>query len=521
MASDQSTSAFPDPRLQRLQRLLEANRLIVAELSLDGVLARLVETARDLIGAQAAAVSLVSPDQETRASAHVGLDNLVAAALLGSDGQLVEHPGVTGILVVPISPDGDSSGQLFLVNPSGPGGFSAADETLARSLADTAAVAVTNAKLYGSALQRQEWLRISSEVSQRLLTDEDDDAAMLADLAASALRVAGADGVIITLPVPGAPGTLEIAATSGDGLDPLRGIRFEGEGSLAWTAMQGDQPLVVRDLQDGFENAWNLPLPGQVSHVMVFPLLGKDTARGAITVGRVSDTPFTTSDLELVEAFAIQTALGLEMADARADQQRIALLEERARIARNLQDNVLQRLFAAGLTIQSAAGKTEDPTLRAQLASTVGNLDETIRSLRSSIFDLNQPETAPGPFPTRMLAVVVELTAVLGFTPALQLEGPVESVVDSELVAEVEAALREALTEVAHHSGATSASVQFEVDQHALTLTVSDNGFIPVPSRPRRGLDRLQQRAEARDGSLAVDDLPDGGLDLRWSVPLG
>lgn len=532
----------------RLQRLVEANRSIVAELSLDGVLRRVVESARSVVGARYAALGVLGADGALEQFVHDGMDaetvyaigdlpkgrgllgavtesgTTIRLASVGDDarssGVPLEHPPLTSFLGVPIRTGQTVFGNLYLTNPTRHAEFTIEDENLVRSLATTAGAAIANARLFTEALQRQDWLRVSSEVSQRLMAEDEDSVSMLAGLAESALRIARADGVLITLPVSRAPRTLEIVATSGTGLDEYRGVRFDGAGSLVWQAMQLGRPMVVQDVHEQLKQVPHLPLPPSINHAMVFPLLGKDTVRGAITVGRTSDIPFTENDRELAEAFAAQATVALEVADARADQERIAMLEERARMAHNLHDNVVQRLFAAGLTIQGAAGLSDDPAVREQLASAVENLDETIRTLRSSIFDIKQDTTAVAPLAGAILAVVVEMTAALGFTPVLELTGAVDSVTDPHLTAEAASALRTALTEVARHAGATRARVDVDCDGLSLTLVVTDDGGVPSDSRPQEGLDELQRRAEDRSGALAITSLGEGGQQLFWSVPL-
>lgn len=531
----------------RLERLVEANRLIMAELSLDGVLRRVVESARAIVSAQYAALGVVGYDGGLEQFVHSGMDRETVLAigdlpkgrgLLGavtdtgstvrlesvaadgrSSGVPLDHPALTSFLGVPIRTAAGVYGNLYLANPVGRQAFSTEDENLIRSLASTAGTAVTNAQNYTEALQRHEWLRVSSEVSQRLMAEDEDTASMLAGLARSAQQIARAAGVLITLPVVRTPRTLEIVATSGEGVEQYRGIRFDASGSLSWQAMQLGEPLVVQDVHAYLKEAPHLPLPMPINHVMVVPLLGRDTVRGTVTVGRTKDWPFTENDKELAQAFAVQATLTLEMADARADQQRIAMLEERARMAHNLHDNVVQRLFAAGLTIQGASGLSTDPAVRQQLATAVENLDETIRTLRTSIFDIEPSVDAVPPLAGRILAVVVEMTAMLGFTPVLEVTGSVELVTDPELTSDVEAALRAALIEVAQHANATSVRVDVDVDGLMLTLIVTDNGSTPLASRPSPGLDELQRRAEKRSGALALSDIG-GGAQLFWSVPL-
>ncbi len=546
MPQDESTPAGREAA--RLGRLVEFNRSIVAELSLSMVLRRVVEAARVLADARFAALGVIGADGGIEQFVHEGMDEATVLAigdlpkgrgLLGavnetaapirlhsvtddarSSGVPLEHPPLTAFLGVPVRTGRTIFGNLYLANPIRGGAFTVEDENLMRSLATTAGVAIANARLHTEAMQRHEWLQVSFEVSQRLMAEDEDSITMLSDLAHSALRVTRSDGVVVTLPVPRSPGTLEIVATSGDRVDELRGIRFDAAGSFAGEAMERGEPLVVRDARERLKGSVNLPLPMLINHMMVIPLLGRDTVRGAITVGRTADVPFSEADKELAQAFAVQATVALEMADARADQNRIALLEERARTAHNLHDNVVQRLFAAGLTIQGAASLSCDPAVREQLAAAVENLDGTIRTLRNSIFDI-QPETAAvAAFPSRILGVVVELTATLGFTPALELDGPVEDVAEGDMADAAESAVRAALTEVARHACATRARVEVSSDGRVLTIVVTDDGSVPLAERPRQGRDELQEQAETRSGAMAVTDCESGGVQLLWTAPL-
>lgn len=531
----------------RLRRLVEANRSIVAELTVSQVLRRVVDAARDLLDARYAALGVLGADGGIETFLHSGMDAATVRligelpkgrGLLGalsevqhpirlaalaedtrSSGVPLEHPALGPFLGVPVRTGSGVYANLWVANPESGEEFDPEDEALLRSLSSTAGVAIANATLYSEALQRHEWLRVSSEVSQRLLDEDEDSAIMLGELARSAQQVARADGVLIAVPVPRVLHTLEVVATSGVGVEEFLGTRFDATDSISWRCMELGRPLVVQDVHERLKNAQQVPLPMPINHVMVFPLLGKDTVRGTITVGRTADIPFTEADLELAEAFAVQATLALEMSDARADQSRIALLEERSRAAHSLHDNVVQRLFAAGLTIQGAASLSTEPAVREQISQAVANLDETIRTLRSSIFDLHQDTTPAGALPSRMLAVVVELTATLGFTPVLELDGRVDDVED-ELVAEVERTVRLALREVAQHAEASAARIQLDVDGRVVTLVLTDDGPVALEDRPGEALEALRGRAEERDGAMAVADLDDGGVQLFWTVPL-
>jgi signal transduction histidine kinase len=249
------------------------------------------------------------------------------------------------------------------------------------------------------------------------------------------------------------------------------------------------------------------------------PLRGEAGPRGAIVAGRITPhPPFTDADLDMAETFAGQAAIALELSDARADQQRLGVLVDRWRIAGDLHDHVIQRLFAAGLSLQSIASTVDDEIIEQRLTRTVNELDETIRQIRSTIFALREDSSRS--LRGAALAVVDQLAPVLPVRPDIQLVGPLGTVVDDFIVGDVEAVLRESLTNVAKHAQATKIGVLVQADGQRLAITVTDNGIGLGRSMRRSGLVNLQRRAERYGGDFSVGNAPEGGLRLQWSIPL-
>jgi signal transduction histidine kinase len=257
-----------------------------------------------------------------------------------------------------------------------------------------------------------------------------------------------------------------------------------------------------------------------VEHAMALPLKGRDRLRGAVIVGRVgSGSPFVAADLEMAETFAQQAALALELSRARAAQQRLVVLEDRDRIGRDLHDHVIQRLFGASLTGQSLAEKSAETATKQGLVRLVADLTDTIRRIRSTIFAL-EDRVATASLRRTALMVVEQLTPVLGYAPELRMTGPLDTIASPGMDADVEAVLRELLTNVARHADATAVQVGLDASNVGLQLTVTDNGS-GIGDHPRRsGLSNLRRRAERRDGDLEMIDQPEGGLQVRWAVPL-
>jgi signal transduction histidine kinase len=255
--------------------------------------------------------------------------------------------------------------------------------------------------------------------------------------------------------------------------------------------------------------------------VLAVPLLGSTQVRGVLWVGRRrGQPPFGSEELDMAAGFANQAALAIELSEARAEQQRAAMLDERDRIAADLHDHVIQRLFAAGLSLQSTAATLGPGAPTDRILATVDDLDDTIRQIRTSIFQLQQVRhPAVRGLRTRLLDVAAELTAVLGFAPTLRMSGLLDTLPD-DLGEDVVAVARESLTNVARHARAGSVEIDVAAVESRLTVEVRDDGIGPGSPNRRSGLDNLQRRAEHRGGTFEVQARKPAGTWLCWSVPL-
>jgi signal transduction histidine kinase len=533
---------------ERLRRLLTANRSIVQELSLPAVLHRIIDTARDVADARYAALGVIGADGLLEQFLHVGVDEETVQAIgelpkgRGVLGALIEdpkpirltriaddsrssgfpdgHPPMTTFLGVPIRSRDSVFGNLYLTDRIGGGPFTAEDEELVLALAATAGIAIENARLYEESRRRQEWLRASGEISRQLLDPDADHSDTLHRVVTSVKRLASADVVTLVRPTENDPGQLEVVVATGAAERELLGFRYQKDGSVAWQAMQQGHGVRLEAVDQ---------LPGvylhlrpyvPVSQAMAIPLRGETGPRGAIVAGRITThTPFTDADLDMAETFAGQAAIALELSDTRADQQRLGVLVDRWRIAGDLHDHVIQRLFATGLSLQSVAATVNDEFIAQRLTRTVNELDETIQQIRSTIFALR--ENSSRSLRGSVLAVVDQLAHVLPVRPDMQLMGPLDTVVDDAIVGDVEAVLRESLTNVAKHAQASKIRVRIQADGQRLVITVIDNGIGLGDSTRRSGLANLQRRAERYGGDFSVGTAPEGGLRLQWSIPLG
>lgn len=546
----------------RLRGLLRANNMIIGDLALPVVLRRIVEAACQLVHARYGALGVVTPDGGLEQFIHVGMD----AELVGRIGHLPEGKGLLGALIEDPSPIrlrniGDDSrsvgfpaghppmdsflgvpvrvrdavfGNLYLACREG-GEFTEEDQELVSSLAGTAGVAIENARLFEQSRRRQNWLQASTDITQQLLASEGEEP--LRVIAWRTQQMADADAVTVVLPVAGTD-RLMVEVATGAGAEQMTALSYPMVGTLSMHVLETGVAALVADMADEQEYAVHLSEVIPVGALMALPLAGSHGTRGVLLVARLHGRPrFTGADLEMATTFANHAAIALELADARADQQRMVLLEDRDRIARDLHDHVIQRLFGAGLTVESVATGLRDSAVGERLNQVVGDIDDTIRQIRSSIFRLRGPiALGTSQVRIRLLDLIGELSPMLGFEPQVTFTGSVDLLVTDEVLEDLEAVLREGLTNIARHAKASQAQVAVVVGAGELRAEIIDNG-IGLSSSRRSGLSNLRYRAEQRGGNFEIlspvryasspehrpasdSSTEKGGTLLRWRVPL-
>ncbi|GAA1436768.1 two-component system sensor histidine kinase [Microlunatus lacustris] len=533
---------------ERLHHLMRANVEIVGEFSLALVLRHAVDSARELVDARYAALAVFDAEGNLEHFLHVGLDAETVAAIGGlptfrgllggvlddprpirlgdvaedprSTGYPRHHPEMTSFLGLPIHSGDEVFGTLYLTDREG-GEFTAEDVELVTAFAATAGTAIEKARLHEQAQVRQRWLLASAEISGMLLAP-DSGSDPLQVIIEKICELADADLATLVLPAE-EPERFEVVVATGRGSDQLRGMRSSEENTMVEQAMttgRGSRVDVVED-QHGFEG--HVSRVAQVSPLMTVPLSGRRGAQGAIIVGRLSGRRgFTAADLELAEAFGIHAAIARELASARADQQRLSLMKDRSRIARDLHDHVIQRLFAAGLTMQSLTRIEGVPDLTDRLDCVIANIDATIRQIRTSIHQLESAESSPTDVTSVVLEIVDQLSPHLGFTPSVQFYGPLETVVAAAPTDAIAAVVREAVTNAAKHAEATALEVDLRLDGHQLTVDVSDDGVgLGANDEPRRsGLNNLERRADIWGGTLTLTANDPHGTRLVWTITI-
>jgi signal transduction histidine kinase len=421
-------------------------------------------------------------------------------------------------LGVPIRVRDEVFGNLYF-SESINGQFSAEDEELTKALAATAGVAIDNARLYETARTRQQWLQASAAITGQLLSAEAGRPLQL--IAEHSREIAHAD--LVTVVLPGEEGhELRVEVAVGNGADSLPGLRVSLEGSLSGRVFITGEPLRVScpNEQPGLTSVASGEL--DVGPVLVVPLLGSHRVQGVLTAARLRGQPaFTAEDLDMAAGFANQAALAVELAEARAEQQRAAMLDERERIAADLHDHVIQRLFAAGLSLQSVAAGLGSGRAANRILGLIQDLDDTIGQIRTTIFQLHRlPQATDRGVRARLLDVVTEVTPALGFAPGIRFAGLLEDAVPDEVTDDLVAVLREALSNVARHARARSAEVDITANPDRLTLDVCDDGVGVTPTTRLSGLANLRQRAERHGGSLTLAPRDGAGTWLSWSIPM-
>lgn len=535
----------------RLRGLLAANTAIIGNLALPVVLRRIVEVARDLVNARYGAIGVLAPVGGLEEFIHVGMDadavqlighlpegkGLLGALIdepapirlvnIGDDHRSVgfpaNHPPMASFLGVPIRVRDEIFGNLYL-SEAASGQFSEDDERVVIALAATAGVVIENARLFEQAKRRQDWLQASMQIQQRLMSNHGGDSLSL--IARQACQLAEADVVSVVLPASD-PDLLRVAVTSGEGASDLEGYEYPRADSMVGLALQTGQPVMLGDAAADDRSVVHLAQVMDVGPTMVVPLIGSEGTRGALTVARRRDRRrFDDADLDMAMAFANHAAVALELAQARSDQERVLLLEDRDRIARDLHDHVIQRLFAAGMTLQGISGLREAER-NSRVDRVVNDIDDVIAQIRTSIFGLRgtpaqKAATARG----RILEVVAEISPLLGFEPRVRFGGAVDTMVGPDLADDLVAVAREALSNAARHSGADTVELSLSASGEALTLEIADNGVGLGQVTRRSGLDNLRVRAEQYGGTLEVGPAPAGpskhgeGTHLRWTIPL-
>jgi signal transduction histidine kinase len=502
----------------RWRVLLDAVIEMAGDVSREELLGHIVKVASELIGARYVALGVLSstPDKRWRALVTHGSSEAQWAVV----GDL---PHGEGVLEVPITTRGKPFGMLCLTEKQGTADFTDTDERMMVALATAAGVVLESARLHEEAVRRQRWLDATAQITTRLTGDiaEDESLQLIAD---QARQVAGADFAwIVTGPHAK---QLSLRAMSGMEIDPARLRAVPVSSTISGRVVRTGRPLLVDNLAEepGALDFGVVPISA-LGPLIVFPLHDVDQpsdigVEGVLALAWRHENADAAQDLDpdLPAAFAKQVALALRVARGRREQQQLAVYADRDRIARDLHDVVIQRLFSIGLSLQTIYRRSKDPELAERLDVAAEDIDDTIREIRRTIFELGTIEQADD-LMSEMRRMVDRAAASLKFRPELVFEGPVRLGVPPAVQPDLIAVLAEALSNCVRHSGATEVSVRLQV-AHEVTLRVSDNGSGIARDAVHSGLRNMRQRAQKHGGRCQVTKTSPHGTLIEWAVPL-
>jgi signal transduction histidine kinase len=546
--------------------LFSAVVAVAAGLEIGATLRRIVQAAADLVDAQYGALGVLGRDGSVVEFVHVGIDAATAERIgplptgEGILGLLIDHPvpirlddltahpasigfpenhpPMSSFLGVPVRVRGEVFGNLYLSEKRGGQSFTSEDERTVMALAAAAAVAIENARLYESSRQRERWQRATSEIGNTVLGGAHPDE-VLTLVAQRARSLTESDAAVVALPSRDGEISIEIVDVAPEGVAPLASERWSVHQSrrdtdvapIALESVQewigGDVPntTLIRECLTTGEPVFVQEFGGFGSTVAL-PFATAERVMGVLVLLRARDAPPAPPDaIDMAKSFVNQAAMSLVLAEAQGEQERLAVYEDRDRIARDLHDLVIQRLFATGMSLQGASRVADLPPAAAERVDrAVDELDETIREIRQTIFALHEPVDGPATGTRgRALREISQSAALLGFEPAIRFVGAVDAMVPTNVADHLIAAMREALTNAAKHSQANQVNVVIAVTDGWTELVVTDNGVgvDPAASGRRSGLANLSARAQDLDGTCAMERVDAaGGTRLVWRVPL-
>jgi two-component system, NarL family, sensor histidine kinase DevS len=529
---------------ERLRALLDAVVVIGSDLDLHSTLERIGAAACELVGARYGALGVIGADGKLAEFITHGIDSDTHRAIgdlptgRGVLGVLIEdprpvrlpdisqhpqsfgfpphHPVMRSFLGVPIRIRDQVFGNLYLAEKQGAAEFTEDDEQIVVALAAAAGVAIENARLYALASRRQRWLAATAEITSLLLGEVQRTAA-LGLVARRAREVAEAYAVLVLL-YDEETGQLTVEVVDADeaaAVSDLVGVALPAANTAFTDVVIAGAHAMVEDL--GKAATW--PIAVTTGSALIAPLATSQALHGLLVAAQSPGEHHPADDdLPLLTSFAGQAALALERARAQEEREQLVVLEDRERIARDLHDVVIQRLFATGLALQTAATLATRPEVAARINASVDDLDTTIRDIRTAIFELRSPVAAE--LRTDIRATVEAAAGSLGFRPRLEMSGPIDSAVPTEVRPDLLAVVREALSNVVRHARASSVDVTVSAARGRLTVAVRDDGVGPAGAVERGGLINLRERACRHDGTFAVEAADPNGTVVTWSVPV-
>ena len=432
------------------------------------------------------------------------------------------HPPMSTFLGVPVRIRGTVFGNLYLTEKTDGTDFTGQDEQLVEALARAAGFVIENARAYGLSERRRQWLEATSELSEALQPPLELERALRQ--VTETARTASRARATALLSLSHEPGVL---ATSSDP-DDFDRVRAALDEVAALPGLAQD-PEVSEATAAGFF-ALAIPLRAHLAD-----------AGGLVALFDPSRSKHGVEERELLASFADQAGLALDRAQAVVDREELAVISDRERIARDLHDVVIQRLFATGLQLQGISMLAAGSEVAARLEQAVEDLDLTIKDIRGTIFELQHHQSSS--LRQHIRTLVREYVPVLGFAPTVRTLGPIDIAVSTKVRKNLLPVVREAVSNVDRHALADRAEVKVEVRDQDLVLTVSDDGSGIPPDRAESGLampaderatseaawscDRTNRRTPCSSGGChwrvathTVDDSGELGCLRVWASPM-
>lgn len=548
LAEIRARAAGAQESQERLAGLLDAVVSVSSNLDLPTVLSQIVASACSLVDAEYGALAVVDEsgqhlvefltyglEEGTVRSGPPSGQGLLGLLLQEPVPQRVDnvsahpssvsalppgHPPVDTFVGAPIRVREHVFGNLYLTQKRGEGGFTDEDEQLLVALAAAAGIAIDNAQLYRRARRHRDWARAVGELTQTLLEGRNERGA-LARMVKRARDLAEAELAVFAM-VEEENGSLILHAVDAE-KDNGAGLMGTALTSPRWRIVLANRvPLLlmidpgdahVGELSEDLRRRAGLSTDGATA---IVPLAVGDVDVGLIALCWSGEgLRGALETMELLTSFAEQMGLALEAARAQRARSRTTLLEDRDRIARDMHDHVIQRLYATGLSLQSASRRSEG-TVRERIDSAVDELDAAVKDIRHAIFELHHP-TPEGGLGPELEAIVESASEGFGFVPDVAFEGLGD--IPFEYEADVLAVVRETLSNIVRHAQASDAHVSVSaVDD--IVVTVRDNGIGIPDGAARSGLVNLRERAQSRGGTCHATALEPSGTEVSWRVPL-
>lgn len=534
----------------KMDGLLDAVLAVASGLELDATLRRIVQAAIELGEASYGALGVLAEDTSLAEFVYIGIDPETREqighlpeghGLLGlvideakplrleeisahpaSVGFPAHHPPMRTFLGVPVRVRDEVFGNLYLTEKRNGENFTDDDEVVVQALAAAAGIAIENAHLYEQTRIRQQWQAATGEVTTELLGGTDPVEALNL-IASRALELTGSSVTMLALPNSG---RLDVDEDWGDDVDDLTvtvcagtraaemsGLRIDLETSLPGEVYRDRTPRSVGELELG---------PHRFGPALVVPLrAGERTSGVLIAVRELDASLFESTQLSVVASFADQAALALQLAAQQRAARELDVLGDRDRIARDLHDHVIQRLFAVGLSLQSTQRRTKSPDLQRRLGESVDQMHEIVQEIRTAIFDLHGGVAGETGLRLRhrLHDAITELTDDAPLHPTVSMSGTLDTV-PAQLAEHVEAVVREAVSNAVRHADASTLSVSVAVKDDFLRVVVIDDGTGLPEGVAQSGLSNLRERAEGVGGSFSIVSRSEGGVQLEWSAPV-